>query len=134
MTGPEALKAARKAAKMTQAQLADAVGVTLGAVQQWEQGRYVPRQKVAKKVDRALKADGAVLSAFGYAPDQRLTERVQRNENALNEIRKSVASIRADLEAMKRAQPGPKAQPRLRRVQPPADPSSAPTNPPGNSR
>jgi transcriptional regulator with XRE-family HTH domain len=46
MTGPE-IKAARERAKMTQPQLAAAVGVGKGTVSNWERGETVPKNRMA---------------------------------------------------------------------------------------
>lgn len=42
--------AARKAAKLTQTELAEAVGVTRGAVAQWESGETAPRRKLMARI------------------------------------------------------------------------------------
>ena len=55
----------RKKAKMTQAQLADAVGVKQSSVAQWENGKTVPRTSLLP----------AIASALGVPIDQLLTEK-----------------------------------------------------------
>ena len=59
----------REAAKLAQDELALAVGVTFGAISQYETGRTHPRRAVAVQIDRVLKANSAILLALGYAPD-----------------------------------------------------------------
>ncbi len=48
--------------------LAVKVGVTLPAVSGWERNLYKPRRPTAQRLDDELRAGGAVLGAFGYAP------------------------------------------------------------------
>lgn len=49
------IKAARKAVGMSQANLAKMVGVTQGAVSQWERGITHPGFKILPKLAQALK-------------------------------------------------------------------------------
>lgn len=44
-----------------------AVGLTFGAVSQWENGRTHPRRAVAFKLDDFLEAGGELVAALGYA-------------------------------------------------------------------
>lgn len=44
----------REARGMTPAEFAEAVGVTKGAVSQWETGRFTPRPAVQRRIARAL--------------------------------------------------------------------------------
>lgn len=46
MTGPE-IKAARERARLTQAQLAERIGVGLRTVGNWERGETVPKNRMA---------------------------------------------------------------------------------------
>ncbi|MCE9622020.1 MAG: helix-turn-helix transcriptional regulator [Actinomycetia bacterium] len=64
----ETLKQQRAAAGLSQMALAVKVGVTLPAVSGWERNLYKPRRPTAQRLDDALRAGGAVLAAFGYAP------------------------------------------------------------------
>lgn len=62
------LKHYRSAAGMSQMTLAVLVGVTLPAVSGWERNLYRPRRPTAQRLDDALRGQGAILTAFGYAP------------------------------------------------------------------
>lgn len=74
MIDPAALKAARKNAKMTQQQLADALEVEQPTVQRWEAGKRVPDPIQIKAIAKALGIepeaiyDRAALSQIGLAP------------------------------------------------------------------
>ena len=55
---------ARKAKKMTQADLAEAIGVSTESVSKWEQDKYVPspdRMKKLKEVLRVFQCHGSLL-------------------------------------------------------------------------
>ncbi|MGV1913829.1 XRE family transcriptional regulator [Agrobacterium vitis] len=56
---------ARDKAKMTQQQLADAVGKTRGAVAQWEKGDVVPRRATLEAIAKATKVNIAWLERGG---------------------------------------------------------------------
>lgn len=58
---PSALRAARKAASLTQAALADAAGVDPGVYGQYEQGRRRPRVHALYRIARALQVDVLAL-------------------------------------------------------------------------
>jgi len=62
------LKRHRTRAGLSQMALAVKVGVTLPAVSGWERNLYRPRRPTAQRIDDELRAGGAVLTAFGYAP------------------------------------------------------------------
>jgi DNA-binding XRE family transcriptional regulator len=51
---PNSIRAARLRRKMTQAELARLLGVTKGAVCQWEQGRTLPQPRLAIELMHAL--------------------------------------------------------------------------------
>lgn len=57
----------RERSKLSQDEVALALGVTEGAVSQWETGRAHPRRANALRLDALLKADGAITEALGYA-------------------------------------------------------------------
>lgn len=67
-TAGELLRRRREATGISMEELAADVGVSEGAVWQWEAGRTTPRRAVALKVDRRLGAGGEISAAFGYAP------------------------------------------------------------------
>lgn len=52
---------------ISQHDLAVAVGVTTGAISQYERAINTPRRKVAEAIDAQLTASGKVLEAFGYS-------------------------------------------------------------------
>lgn len=66
-SGGDTIKQLRKERDFSQEDLAEAVGVSNGAVGQWETGRTSPKRATAMKLDRVLGADGRVLAAYGYA-------------------------------------------------------------------
>lgn len=61
------IKRLREERGQTLEDVALAVGLTFGAVSQWENGRTHPRRAVAFKLDDFLQADGAIIAALGYA-------------------------------------------------------------------
>lgn len=67
-TGGEILRRHRERTGVSMEELAQDVGVSEGAVWQWEAGRTTPRRAVALKVDQRLSANGDVARGFGYAP------------------------------------------------------------------
>ena len=50
MTLPQKLRAWRKAQKLSQSQAALKLGVTIDTLQNWEQGRHIPRPFVLRVV------------------------------------------------------------------------------------
>lgn len=50
----ETIRKVRKLREMSADQLAEACGVTVGAVSQWETGRFTPRQEMQVRIARAL--------------------------------------------------------------------------------
>lgn len=61
----------RERAKLSQEDLALAVGVSFGAVSQWETGRTHPRRATAVRLDQSLGANGEIIQSLGYAlPDE----------------------------------------------------------------
>jgi len=67
LTGGERLHQLRAQRGLSQEDVAVEVGVSPGAVSQWETGRVSPRRATAILVDRLLAADGDLLRSFGYA-------------------------------------------------------------------
>lgn len=70
-TPGQTVRRLRNAKGLSQEKLARVVGVTMGAVAQWERGDYVPRHEHVEKLDDALEAGGEILASFGYAIDGR---------------------------------------------------------------
>ena len=66
--GGEVLQRLRKEAEMSQAELAEAAGVPIGTVRNWEQNRRVPGLDTAARVASALKVS---LDVFVAAPAKR---------------------------------------------------------------
>lgn len=65
----ERILAARKAAGLTQSQLAVAAGVQQQRISYWEKGRGVPRDHNRIRLARALGVDPAELFAYPEQPD-----------------------------------------------------------------
>lgn len=87
---------ARKRSGRTVLDIAAAVGVTEGAVRQWESNQTRPRQAKALKLDETLGAGGEILASLGYAlPSTRAGE--------LDELRAEVNQLRARLDPLERA-------------------------------
>lgn len=68
----------RDAAKLTQDDVAAQVGVSPGAVSQWETGRAHPRRATAIRLEQLFKANGSILDALGYVADPSVTPRRRR--------------------------------------------------------
>lgn len=64
--GPSLLKRLRAQQNYSQEHVAREIGVTLGAVSQWERGITNPRREKVEALDEMLTAGGALLRAFGY--------------------------------------------------------------------
>lgn len=77
-----------------------AVGVSEGAVWQWEVGRTTPRRNTAVKVDRYLDADGEVLAAFGYAPITPPPDELAELRTQLAALATLVHSLDADVQTL----------------------------------
>ncbi len=60
------MKRLRALRGVSQHDLAVAVGVTDGAVSNYERGINTPRRRVAAQMDDHLRGDGAILEGFGY--------------------------------------------------------------------
>lgn len=60
------MKKRREDLGLSQLQLANAVGVTPGAISQIETGKITPKRETAQRIDDELRASGAVLEAFGF--------------------------------------------------------------------
>lgn len=56
----------RERARLTQDDVAVALGKTEGAVSQWETGRTHPRRATALRLDDLLNAGGAIAGVLGY--------------------------------------------------------------------
>lgn len=63
------LKTAREQARLTQRELAAAVGVSPSAVAQWEGGSSAPREDLATRLEQTLDAEpGTFRMVLGFAP------------------------------------------------------------------
>jgi transcriptional regulator with XRE-family HTH domain len=80
---------------MTQAELANRAGVTVGMVHQWERWASVPRRDKIGKVDEALDAGGAVYEIWGYMPPGTIKR--------LAFLEETVAALRLAVEELKGA-------------------------------
>jgi putative transcriptional regulator len=69
----------REAQGLTQAKLAEALGVPIGTVQGWEQARRVPRLQVAVRLARAL---GVTVEALVEGEEQERSPRRTRRRPA----------------------------------------------------
>lgn len=76
-TLPERLKRLRKAARLTQAQLAEAVGVAVGTVNKWEQGKQGLAGRNLTKVAKAL---GVTMEALS-GPTENVSRETSINGN-----------------------------------------------------
>lgn len=56
MMTPEQIKLARKSLGLTQAEMADKIGVCVDAVKQWESGRRKPRGPAIKMIEMLMGA------------------------------------------------------------------------------
>lgn len=52
---PEEIKALRKSRNETQAEFAEALGVSVGAVRDWEQGRKSPDRRSKAAIEKSIK-------------------------------------------------------------------------------
>lgn len=100
MTGSEILKEYRLQADYTQEQLARAMKVHTSSVAQWEAGKTVPRRDKAVRMDKLLKAQGAIIKGFGYAGSA--GDFVTRSEldGLLTELRGEVDRLRVEFQRM----------------------------------
>lgn len=69
-----ALSIARKAAKMTQQELASEVGLTQAAIGHYETLRRIPRLAECRRIVAVLKARGVVCSLETVFPDDEVSE------------------------------------------------------------
>jgi len=102
----EVIREAREEARLSQSRLAALIGVTSGAISQWENGRAIPRQEVAIKLDRHLGAGGKLLADLGYAvpnPDALVAERMRVLEDRLDGVVRVLEAVQEVLEPELRA-------------------------------
>jgi len=111
-SGGDLIKQLRTECDFSQEDLAEAVGVSNGAVGQWETGRTSPRRAMAMKVDRVLEGGGRVLAAYGYAPISRPDdpeggwaplELVVQLQKKVNDLAARVEELDAEVGRLKRA-------------------------------
>jgi transcriptional regulator with XRE-family HTH domain len=88
---------------MSQWDLAVALGVTNGAISQWETGRTAPRRTTARRMDDILAADGEILNAYGYAAGATRLDELSELRGRVDQLEVAVTALasqlRADLEA-----------------------------------
>jgi transcriptional regulator with XRE-family HTH domain len=87
VTGPE-IKAERKAAGLSQAALAEKVGVTQGAVSSWETSRVIPRPEQLQALERFF---GGEKHAAATSPSQDYGEWVRGRREAASWTREELA-------------------------------------------
>jgi len=102
----ETIRQHRTNAGMSLADVAAILGVTEGAVSQWETGRTSPRRATAIKLDGALSAGGKILEALGYVtpaipPDvNRIVAAIEELAIRVEELEVHVRELRAWQEGM----------------------------------
>lgn len=100
MTPGETLQRYRRLAGLSQHALAVAVGLTAGAVAQWERGLTSPRPTTARQVDELLDAGGAIMSAFGYSTPAAATPPASADE--VEALRVQVAVLVEQVQSLMR--------------------------------
>lgn len=86
--GPE-IKRRRKVAGLSQAALAESVGVTQGTISAWETGRVSPPREQVDALQRALSEGGA---AAGSSPSQDYGEWLRGRREAAEQTREDLAA------------------------------------------
>lgn len=91
MAPGQVLKSIRNERGYTLDGVAKMVGVTTSAVAQWESGRTTPRRETVQRLDEALRADGRIMTTFGFTPLAgdpltELRERVERLTEAVERL------------------------------------------------
>ena len=86
----ERLKELRKAAELTQASLAETLGVHLQTVSKWEQGESIPDVRCGKQL--AILYNTTLDELLGYEEEERHLEKIilqiiLRNKKSKNEYR-----------------------------------------------
>ena len=112
--GPEALKRWRRERGGSQHDLAVAVGLTAGAISQFERGMHTPRRRVVEAIDSHLDAGGELLIAFGYVTPQHdgdvaeLRQQVADLTQMVTDLGATVATLGAEVARLRRSprQPG----------------------------
>ncbi len=98
--GGATLKAWRgRQGKMSQMQLAVALGVSMPAVSQWERNINTPRREMAERIDEHLGAGGAVLAAFGYLNPPDDDDQQERLRSQVAELSEAVEALAAQVKA-----------------------------------
>lgn len=102
MPAGELIRQSREHARLSQAQVATACGVTAGAVSQWEHGLSTPLRKNAIVLDDIFQTGGTITEALGYAPDVDgdLRRRVAALEGIVVDLKKRVDAMFKRLERL----------------------------------
>ena len=78
---------------MSQWELAVALGVTNGAISQWETGRTKPRRSSAQRLDDMLGADGEILAAYGFAGGVSQAEELAQLQERVEQLERAVTTL-----------------------------------------
>jgi len=113
-SGTETLKRWRRERGASQHDLAVAVGLTAGAISQFERGIHTPRRRVVEAMDSHLHAGGELLVAFGYVTPQHdgelaeLRQQVADLTQMVTDLGATVATLGAEVARLRRSprQPG----------------------------
>lgn len=98
---------------LSQQAFAELLGVSLPSVSAWERGKTVPRRMMAQRIDETLRAEGALMAAFGYVsqspavddPSAALRKQVAAILDNLVELRSQVAAVAEAVERVVRQAP-----------------------------
>lgn len=98
-TAGEVVRQYRETKKLSQDDVAAELGLTEGAVSQWETGRTAPRRKTAIRLDALLEAGGSIVRAFGYAMPSTSAvppDAVRALKEELSQLRSRVAALESE--------------------------------------
>jgi len=105
----ETIRALRKRADISQERLAPLVGVTLGAISQFEREIHCPRRNVAKALDDVLLAKGSILAACGYTDELNqldgMRDQLREQAKALDNLSRQMKAVRVKTVGTHREQP-----------------------------
>lgn len=86
MTVGERIRSARKAAGLTQAQLAKKLGVPYQSVGQWERGTRNPKYETLERIAAALETSASELMGLGAVTEELLLKSYEQRERAAAEL------------------------------------------------